>query len=89
MIIDLHHVPGCKTIRGQYKALMDAVNVEDWSYSFPNYKNEFEASRFDFEMSNLTKFFLKIFKNQCTKSWEPLYRAFIYIWEARSVLLLL
>ena len=83
MIIDLRHLSGCQVIIGQYISFNSKVSIEEWSFKFQYFIAEFEGSLRDFSRNNLYQLFLKIFKNHCSKSWEPLYRAFIYIWDVR------
>ena len=88
MLIDLTHISGCKVIQGQYIAFMDKVSMDDWSFHFKDFKAEFENSRSDFTTSNLTLFFKKILKSKCSKDYQPLKKAFIYIWETRYICIL-
>ena len=85
MLIDLTHISGCKVIQSQYIAFMDKVSMDDWSFHFKDFKAEFENSRSDFTTSNLTLFFKKILKSKCSKDYQPLKKAFIYIWDTRYI----
>ncbi len=86
MLIDLTHISGCKVIQSQYIAFMDKVSMDDWSYHFKNFKSEFENSRIDFTSSNHSKFFRKIMKSKCSTNYQPLKKAFIYIWDSRFII---